>query len=227
MKISSNDNIETKIEYLKTRTDLNVARYAEEIIKSIAIVDYNGNHNQLIELMQMKSKDPRDITPLTMWCCDVAILLGFVFADNDYIERGYIKLSNTSYNSSRYFHCWFCFNYKDNWYVFDPCNNILATKEDYYYLFEPDVKGRVISSKVKESIAQELDNKIYFYEENSFQIIREESGLSSPLYACWSIMKLENGSVEVKFVNYNNQQNQYKYEEAIKKIENRGASIRK
>ncbi len=151
MEVTADDDIYNKIEFLKQKVDSKIYRYIEEKTAKFRIDNYNDSCNRLLEIMKLKSKDPRDITPLTQWCCDVSILLGMIFEKNAYIERGYIKLDNTSYNSSHYFHCWLCFKYKGNLYVFDPCNSIISTKDDYYRLFLPNVKGRVLAEDVKKS----------------------------------------------------------------------------
>ena len=227
MEVTADDNIYNKIEFLKQKVDFEIYRYIEEKTSKFRIDNYNDKCNRLLEIMELKSKDPRDITPLTHWCCDVSILLGMIFEKDAYIERGYIKLSNTSYNSSRYFHCWLCLKYKGNLYVFDPCNSIISTKDEYYRLFLPDVKGRVLAEDVKKAIEEELNNNIYFDENFDFKIIREQKGISSPLYGCWSAIKYTDADVIIRFINYNFQKNQNQYETAILEFEKRKNQLKK
>lgn len=227
MEVTVDDNVYNKIEFLKQKVDSEIYRYIEEKTSKFKIDNYNDECNRLLEIMKLKSEDPRDITPLTYWCCDVAILLGMIFDENAYIERGYIKLDNTSYSSSHYFHCWLCFKYKDNLYVFDPCNSIISTKDDYYRLFLPNVKGRVLAEDVKKAVEEELSNNIYFDENFEFKIIREQRGVSSPLYSCWSVIKKTDTEVVIRFVNYNFQQNLNRYETAILEFEKRKSRLKK
>ena len=227
MEVSDNDNIFKKIEFLKQRVDSDIYGYIENKISKCRIDNYNEGCTSLLEIMKLKSENPANITPLTQWCCDVSILLALFFEKNDYIERGYIKLDDTSYNSSHYFQCWFCFKYKSNLYVFDPCNNIISTKDDYYRLFLPNVKGRVLAVDVQKAIEEELNNNIYFDENSDFKIIQEQKGLSSPLYACWSVIKRTDEEITIRFINYNYQGNQCKYDEAIKEFKARKSKLKR
>lgn len=79
MKVTADDNIYNKIEFLKQKVDSEIYRYIEEKTSKFRIDNYNDGCNRLLEIMKLKSKDPRDITPLTQWCCDVSILLGMIF----------------------------------------------------------------------------------------------------------------------------------------------------
>lgn len=119
------------------------------------------------------------------------------------------------------------FKYHGNLYVFDPCNCIISTKDDYYRLFLPEVKGRVLAEDVKKAVEDELNNNIYFDYNFDFKIIREQEGVSSPLYACWSVIKYTDEGVIIKFVDYNFQQNQNRYETAILEFEKRNSYAKK
>ncbi len=60
-----------------------------------------------------------------------------------------------------------------------------------------------------------------------FKIIREQKGIDSPLYGCWSAIKYTDTDVIIRFINHNFQQNQNQYETAILEFEKRKSRIKK
>lgn len=94
-------------------------------------------------------------------------------------------------------------------------------------MFLPEVQGSVLAEDVKKAVKQELNNNIYFDEFSDFKIIREQKEISSPLYGCWSAIKYTDTDVVIKFVDYNSQQNQNRYETAISNFEKRKSRIKK
>ena len=89
------------------------------------------------------------------------------FKNDDYIERGILKLSPWT---REYWHSWICFNFNNKTWVFDPCLKIIADKSIYYHVFEiSKVEGSVTAKAVKEDLISRIKNrKVKIYNNGSF-----------------------------------------------------------
>jgi hypothetical protein len=131
---------------------INSNRVKKEVLKYLSIrfsnltIDVLGNFKgNIFDLM--------DKGLLEGWCWQTTETSIIFLNDDDYIERGNLKLGEYQY----YYHSWICFKYKNIEYVFDPCLDILCKKSLYIKLFEPDIKGRVTSKKVKENFVNNFN----------------------------------------------------------------------
>lgn len=121
------------IEYLMTKlNDL----YIE------VLGDYKGT---LFELMPFGK--------LEDWCWQTTESAIVFLNDDDYIERGNLYFDE---RTPEYYHSWICFNYDGIEYVLDPCFNFLCEKDDYFKIFEANVKGKVSAKEVKEELIRQV-----------------------------------------------------------------------
>ena len=93
------------------------------------------------------------IEGLEGWCWQTTESAIVFLNDDDYIERGYLHLSE---QQPRYYHSWICFNYNGTEYVLDPSLNLLCKKSDYSRIFEAEVIGMVNAKAVKEELIRQV-----------------------------------------------------------------------
>lgn len=127
------------------KIDINVIEYLMERLSNLYIEvagDYVGT---LFDLM----KDGQ----LEGWCWQTTESVIVFLNDNDYIERGNLKLDE---KNPEYYHSWVCFNYNGIEYVLDPCLNYLCKKGDYYKIFDVDIKGKVSAKAVREELIKQV-----------------------------------------------------------------------
>ena len=104
--------------------------------------DYKGS---IFELMS--------VGKLEGWCWQTTESAIVFLNDNDYIERGNLRLDEST---SKYYHSWICFNFNGMEYVLDPCLSFLCKKEDYSKIFEIEVKGKVTAKAVREELIRQV-----------------------------------------------------------------------
>lgn len=90
------------------------------------------------------------------WCWETTASAICFFQDEDYIERGYLKLSE---KENEYYHSWIIFKFEGEEYAFDPCLNILCKKEIYDKVFETKVVGGTTAKQVREYLIHEIENQ--------------------------------------------------------------------
>ena len=226
MEVNVLSTIYEKIEYLSRIENLEILDYLRERTFNIRIDNYGESCNRIFEIMRCKPKRDGDVTPLSGWCGEVAILLGYALDNDAYIERGNICLSDTSYGDSNYFHCWTCFNYKGKKYVIDPCNNIIATKEDYYRLFKPNVLGRVLGEDIKKSLLEAVNYNIRFGD-TDYSFVKNQDSLSSPIKCCSALFKFVDDDLRVRFMNFYDTRYEVKHQKALDEFEKMVSNKRK
>lgn len=122
-----------------------VQDYIKNIFYNLTIEvcgDYNGN---ILELMRFKK--------LEGWAWETTESAIVFFNDDDFIERGYLKFSE----DKSYYHAWICFQYQNEWYVFDPCLGLLCKKELFIKVFELQVIGRTTAKEVREELIYRIN----------------------------------------------------------------------
>ena len=187
-------SLKDKIEWLKTRENFEVRKYLEEQTKHVKIY-YYGEYPSILELMDSQTNNP-----LTSWCGPVSVALAYALANNGYVERGIIHTATTPFGSIDVLHCWVCFTHNQVAYVADPCNNIIATKSDYYNVYlinEPD----------------------YFY-------VASEPDLSSPIALCGALFRSEGNDLIVKIVNFYDSRYEYPHLDAQKEFNKKASAQR-
>lgn len=218
MEVTVLSTINEKIDYLRRKENPEIREFLRERTYDIRIDNYDDSCNRIIEVMECKPKRDGDVTPLSGWCGEVAILLGYALDKDAYIERGNICLSGTSYEDSNYFHCWTCINYKGKQYVVDPCNNIIATKEDYYKLFSPKVLGRALGDDIKKELLEAINNNIRFGD-TDYLFVKNQKSLSSPIKCCSALFKFSDDDLRVRFMNFYDTRYEVDYQKALDKFE--------
>ncbi len=111
-----------------------------------------------IEVWEQNKKDVFTLVEdgsLEGWCWESTQICALFMQDDDYIERGYIKLNELDSTPS-YFHSWICFKVDGKEYVFDPALSKIASKENYYKHSSPIVMGRVSAKQVKEHFLKKM-----------------------------------------------------------------------
>ena len=114
-----------------------VLEYLKNSFINLKIKILNKKEDNIINLMNWNL--------LEGWCWQTTNTAILFLNDNDYILRG--NLTFSKYKT--YFHSWIVFNYNNIDYVFDPCLSIICEKNDYDFVFEPDVMGMVLSKDAK------------------------------------------------------------------------------
>ena len=132
---------------------LQILQYLRNRFNNLSIEIMSKDQNNLIDLMYSGK--------LNGWCwqtTNTAIL----FMENDsMIERGYLTLSKKQNN---YFHSWIAFKYNNEDYIFDPCLNIITSKDKYFNIFNVNKKGFVSQQKVYNYFLDYINNpKKYKY----------------------------------------------------------------
>ena len=127
------------------RVNSQVIRYLMHRLSKLYIEVLGDYQGSLFELMRAGK--------LVGWCWQTTESAIVFLDDSDIILRGYLKLDE---RTPRYYHSWISFTFKENEYVFDPCFDLLCKKEDYYKIFEVEVKGRVTAKEVKEELIRQL-----------------------------------------------------------------------
>lgn len=105
--------------------------------------DYKGT---IIELMSKGL--------LEGWCWQTTESAIVFLEDDDYIERGNLKLRP----DKEYWHSWICFNFENQKLAFDPCLQILIESSIYHHIFEISVKGIVTAKQVREDLIYRINN---------------------------------------------------------------------
>ena len=127
-----------------------VVSYIKDKLSNLTINICGEYEDNLIELMNKGL--------LQGWCWQTTETAIVFFNDNDYIERGYLKLDKYK----NYYHSWICFKYKKKEYVFDPCLNLLCKKNIYNKIFDINVISKIYSKDVKKELIDFLEkNKTY------------------------------------------------------------------
>lgn len=180
-KINSCKVDKTIYEYLKNNfTNLKI-----EILE-----DYSGN---IIELMENGK--------LEGWCWQT-IETAILFLDNNsYLKRGYLKFSD----KRNYYHSWIQFNFENEEYIFDPCLNIISSKNDYYSIFEINEIASINSKEIKEYFINYIKNHSESLINKSKEIlIFGDNNPNSPMYRNCVGYKtdLENGKIKKIVAHY-------------------------
>lgn len=129
------------------KCDKKVYDYLKEILSHLKISITNRFKNSdIFELMDKEALDG--------WCWETTGTAILFFKDDDYIERGYLKLDE----KTNYYHSWIVFDFEDEEYVFDPCLNIISKRNIYHEYFNPEIKGKVSSMEVKNYIVEYIKN---------------------------------------------------------------------
>ena len=129
------------------KIDLKVVEYLVKKLGNLYIEVLGDYEGSLFELMALGK--------LEGWCWQTTESVIIFLNDDDYIERGNLYFDT---KTPKYYHSWICFNYNGTDYVLDPCLSVLCKKKTYYKMFEPDVKGTVLSKDVKEEFLRRITN---------------------------------------------------------------------
>lgn len=130
----------------ENRADIEIYKYLKEKLENLTIEvcgDYKG---KVLDLMKNRG--------LEGWCWQTTESAIVFLNNDDYIERGNLKLDNLS----DYWHAWINFKYKDREYTFDPCLDFLCDKRLYQETFETEVKGIVTADVVRDELINRILN---------------------------------------------------------------------
>lgn len=128
--------------------DMKIVEYLINRLKYLKIEVLSDYKGSIFELMP----DGK----LEGWCWQTTESAIVFFNDDDYIERGYLKLNE---KTLQYYHSWICFKFNELEYVLDPCLGFICKKEDYFNVFETLVKGKVTAQMVSEELIRQLEQK--------------------------------------------------------------------
>ncbi len=213
-------SLNDKIEWLKTRENFEVRKYLEEQTNHVKI-DYYGKYPSILELIDSQTNNP-----LTSWCGPVSVALAYALANNGCVERGIIHTATTPFGSVDVFHCWTCFTHNHIVYVADPCNNIIATKSDYYALFNPNLKVRVSADRVRRALIQGMSYNVSLRNEPEYLYVASEPDLSSPIALCGALFRSAGDNLIVKLVNFYESRYEYQHLDALKEFNKKASAQR-
>lgn len=148
-KIKKQKNLtnEEKYAFIRSQLDYNVLNYLAEKFNALTIKLWGVYEENILDLMAKEK--------LEGFCWQTTEVAIVFLNDEDFIERGYLKLNE---QGNLYYHSWICFMYNGILYVFDPCLNLLCKKEIYDKMFLPKVKGKTTSKEVKEHLIYCIQN---------------------------------------------------------------------
>lgn len=148
--------------------------------------DYSGN---IIELMENGK--------LEGWCWQTTETAILFLDDYSYLKRGYLKFSD----KTNYYHSWIQFNFKNEEYIFDPCLNIISSKNNYYSIFEINEIASINSKEIKEYFIN-YNKKIV--DKSKEVLIFGDNDPNSPMYRNCVGYKtaLENGKIKKLVAHY-------------------------
>ena len=127
-----------------------VVNYVKTRLQNLTIEIGDSYKGRMFELMNQGI--------LVGWSWQTTLAAIVFFDDEDYIERGNLKISINKW----YSHSWICFKFDDNVWIFDPCLRIFLKKDIYYYIFEiNNIHGSVTAKSVKEILIDRINNKGY------------------------------------------------------------------
>lgn len=127
------------------RIDRKVIKYLMTKLSNLHIEISDKSEGTLFELMSTGK--------LEGWCWETTESAIVFLNDDDYIERGYLKIDE---RTPRYYHSWICFQFNGTEYVLDPCLDFLCKKSDYTKIFEITVKGKVSAKEVREELIRQI-----------------------------------------------------------------------
>lgn len=156
--------------------NLEALNYLEKKFQNLSIEicgDYTGN---IIELMNSGL--------LEGWCWETTESAIVFLEDDDYIERGNLKLNQYE----EYWHSWICFKFNNKMFVFDPCLQILVDRSIYHHIFEVSIAGSSTAKEVREDLIFQINNP----KEKSYEIPEEAMRCLNNFFAkCGSRQKNE------------------------------------
>lgn len=145
-----------RFDYIKKeKVSEEVLIYLSSKFQNLTIVIPENHRGNIFDLMNRRL--------LEGWCWQTTETSIVFLKENDYIERGYLKLNQYE----DYYHSWICFRYKNEEYVFDPCLGILCRKEVYSNIFETDIKGIAEAKKVREFLIDSIHKSKYMRWKNT------------------------------------------------------------
>ena len=127
------------------RIDTKVVEYLMSKLNNLHIEVLGEYEGSLFELMK--------VGKLEGWCWQTTESAIVFLNDDDYIERGNLKIDE---KIPEYYHSWICFTFNGIEYVLDPCLSFLCKKSDYSKIFEIDVKGKVSAKAVKGELIRQV-----------------------------------------------------------------------
>ena len=127
------------------RINSKVVKYLIERLSELHIEVLGDYEGSIFELMP--------VGKLEGWCWQTTESAIVFLNDDDYIERGNLKFDK---RTPEYYHAWICFSFNGTEYVLDPCLSFLCKKEDYYKIFEIEVKGKVTAKAVKKELIKQV-----------------------------------------------------------------------
>ena len=137
---------EEKFKVLRSkRIDPKVIKYLMDKLNNLHIEVLGEYEGSLFELMSTGK--------LEGWCWQTTESAIVFLNDEDYIERGFLKLDE---RTPKYYHSWICFNFDGIEYVLDPCLSFLCKKCDFSKIFENDVKAKVSAKDVREELIRQV-----------------------------------------------------------------------
>lgn len=137
---------EEKFKILRSkRINPKVIKYLMDKLNNLHIEVLGEYEGSLFELMP--------IGKLEGWCWQTTESVIVFLNDEDYIERGFLKLDE---RTPKYYHSWICFNFDGIEYVLDPCLSFLCKKCDFSKIFENDVKAKVSAKDVREELIRQV-----------------------------------------------------------------------
>lgn len=147
-KIINNEPLtkEEKFKILHSeRVEQTVVEYLINRLSQLYIKVLDKYEGLLFELMS--------VGKLEGWCWQTTESAIVFMNDDDYIERGNLNFDE---RTPEYYHSWMCFDFNGIEYVFDPCLDFLCKKDNYFKIFEVEVKGRVTAKCVREELIKQI-----------------------------------------------------------------------
>lgn len=137
---------EQKFTTINSKESKDILEYLSHKLHNLTIEICNQKGQNILDLMKMGK--------LLGWCWETTASTIVFLNDDDYIERGNIKLDS----QNNYDHSWICFKYNKKEYILDPCLNLLYPKELYKQLLKPAITGKTTAKEVRNFLIESIQN---------------------------------------------------------------------
>lgn len=171
------------------KVDKTIYEYLKNKFINLKIEILGDCSGEIIELMENGK--------LEGWCWQTSETAILFLDDNSFLKRGYLKFSD----KRNYYHSWIQFNFENEDYVFDPCLNIISSKNNYYSIFEIKEITSINSKEIKEYFINYIKNVFsseILVDKSKEVVIFGDNDPNSPMYRNCVGYKtdLENGKIK-------------------------------
>ena len=148
----------------KEKIDKEIYEYLKELFQNLNIEILGDYEGKLFDLMNNGL--------LEGWCWETTETAALFMPDDSIVYRANLNIND----ESPYYHAFISFKYKEDEYIFDPCLNLINTRDNYLNTLEADIKGYVTAKEIKDYFLNYIKNppkREYSYSEETALIVEK------------------------------------------------------